>query len=246
MPPGVEIKRLSRIEIFRVGCIINTDSTAAITNDINMLTKKPHKNKKTLPSQMLRVPSPLIEAVQKLSRLHRLGHTNVLLQGLQELISSIDSSSDIDFGASDEAIKQLTLRLERLESLDKSDSDIDSSSILKSVTSLEQKLEALTTRIAQMEGAIAKRCCQRQIALLGQRPQTGPTRRQAFNYHPPQLELQPFNEENLAKRLAASASTIRNERSAKNPKEFESWCRQRDPGGMGWRYKDDGFYHPVK
>ncbi len=60
MPPGVEIKRLSRIEIFRVGCIINTDSTAAITNDINMLTKKPHKNKKTPPSQMLRVPTPLL------------------------------------------------------------------------------------------------------------------------------------------------------------------------------------------
>ncbi len=185
---------------------------------------------------MIRVPSPLIEAVQKLSRLHRLGHKNAVLQGLRELISTIDSSSDIDFGASDEAIKQLALRLERLESRDQSDRDVDNSSILKSVTSLEQKLEALTTRIAQMEGA---------LALLGQRQQTSP-RRQAFNYHPPQLELQPFNEENLAKRLAASASTIRNERSAKTPKEFESWCRQRDPGGMGWRYKDDGFYHPVK
>ena len=237
MPPGVEIKRLSRIEIFRVGCIINTDSTAAITNDINMLTKKPHKNKKTPPSQMLRVPTPLIEAVQKLSRLHRLGHTNALLQGLQELISGIDSNSELNFGASSEAIKQLALRLEKLESCQGSDRDIDSSSILKSVISLEQKLEAIQTRIAQMEGA---------IALLGQRQQTGPTRRQAFNYHPPQLELQPFNEENLAKRLAASASTIRNERSAKSSKEFESWCRQRDPGGMGWRYKDDGFYHPVK
>ena len=195
---------------------------------------------------MIRVPSPLIEAVQKLSRLHRLGHKNAVLHGLQSLISTIDSSSDIDFGASDEAIKQLTLRLEKLESRDQSDSeallrsadrDVDSKSILKSVTSLEQKLEAIQTRIAQMEGA---------IALLGQRQQTGPTRRQAFNYHPPQLELQPFTEENLAKRLAADTSTIRSQRSAKNPKEFESWCRQRDPGGMGWRYKDDGLYHPVK
>ncbi len=202
-----------------------------------MLTKKPRESKKTPPSQMIRVPSPLIEVVQKLSRLHRLGHKNAVLQGLRELISTIDSSSDIDFGASDEAIKQLILRLEKLESRQGSDSNIDSNSILKSVTSLEQKLEAIQTRIAQMEGA---------IALLGQRQQTGPTRRQAFNYHPPQLELQPFNEENLASRLAASASTIRNERETKSPKEFESWCRQRDPGGMGWRYQDDGFYHPVK
>ncbi len=116
------------------------------------------------------------------------------------MISGIDSNSELDFGASSEAIKQLALRLEKLESCQGSDSDIDSSSILKSVISLEQKLEAIQTRSAQMEGA---------IALLGQRQQTGPTRRQAFNYHPPQLELQPFNEENLASRLAASASTIR-------------------------------------
>ncbi|MBR8840190.1 MAG: hypothetical protein DSM106950_40920 [Stigonema ocellatum SAG 48.90 = DSM 106950] len=196
---------------------------------------KPLPREKTPPSQMLRVPTPLIEAVQELSRLHRLGYTNAVLQGLQELISEIDSSSDIDFGTNNEVIKQLALRLSKLESRDQSDSDVDS--ILKSVTSLEQKLEAIQTRIAQMEGA---------IALLGQRQQPGPTRRQAFTYHPPPLELQPFNEDNLAKRLAASTSTIRNERETKSPKEFESWCRQRDPGGMGWRYQKDGLYHPVK
>ncbi|MBR8839714.1 MAG: hypothetical protein DSM106950_38375 [Stigonema ocellatum SAG 48.90 = DSM 106950] len=200
-----------------------------------MPLKKPLPHEKTPPSQMLRVPTPLIEAVQELSRLHRLGYTNAVLDGLQELISDIDSSSDIDCGTNNEAIKQLALRLEKLESHDKSDTDVDS--VLKSVTSLEQKLEAIQTRIAQMEGA---------ISILGQRQQTGPTRRQAFNYHPPQLELQPFTEENLAKRLAASASTIRSQRETQSPKEFSSWCRQRDPGGMGWRYEKDGFYHPVK
>jgi len=76
------------------------------------------------------------------------------------LISTIDSSSDIVFGVSDEVVRQLALRLEKLESRDKSDTDV-----VKSVTSLEQKLEALTTRIAQMEGA---------IALLGSRQQTSP------------------------------------------------------------------------
>ena len=146
---------------------------------------------------MIRVPSPLIEAVQKLSRLHRLGHKNAVLQGLRELISTIDSSSDIDFGASDEAIKQLALRLEKLESHNSSDSNVDS--VLKSVASLEQKLEAIQTRIAQMEGA---------IALLGQRQQTSPTRRQAFNYHPPQVKLQPYNGENLAKRLGIDVATV--------------------------------------
>jgi hypothetical protein len=60
---------------------------------------------------MIRVPTPLIEAVQKLSRLHRLGHKNAVLQGLKELISTIDSNSDLDFGVSDEVVRQLALRL---------------------------------------------------------------------------------------------------------------------------------------
>ena len=203
-----------------------------------MLTKKSLQSKKTPPSQMIRVPSPLIEAVQKLSRLHRLGHKNAVLHGLQSLISTIDSSSDIDFGASDEAIKQLALRLERLESRQGSDSDIDSSSILKSVTSLEQKLEAIQTRIAQMEGA---------ITLLGQRQQTGSTRRQAFNYHPPQLELQPYNGENLAKRLGIDVATLLRSRLALSPKDFDQWCRSKDPSSMAWHLDTvDGLYHPVK
>ncbi|MBO3463273.1 hypothetical protein G7B40_037780 [Aetokthonos hydrillicola Thurmond2011] len=200
-----------------------------------MPQNKPLSKKKTPPSEMLRVPTPLIEAVKELSRLHRLGHTNAVLQGLQELISAIDSSNDIDFGTNNEAIKQLALRLERLESRDKNDSDVES--VLKSVTNLEQKLEGIATRLGQMEGA---------ISILGQRQVSTPTRRQAFNYHPPQLELQPFTEENLAKRLAATAETIRNYRETKSPKEFESWCRQRDPGGVAWRYQKDGLYHPIK
>jgi hypothetical protein len=90
---------------------------------------------------------------------------------------------------------------------------------------LEEKLEAIQTRIAQLEGA---------ISIFGQqRQRTAPTRRQAFTYHPPQLELQPFTEENLAKRLAASALTIRNHRETKIPKEFESRCRQREERWLG-------------
>ena len=197
-----------------------------------MPLKKPRESKKTPPSQMIRVPTPLIEAVQKLSRLHRLGHKNAVLQGLKELVSEIDSNSDIDFGASDEALHQLALRLEKLESRDSSDSDV-----VKSVTSLEQKLEAIQTRIAQMEGA---------IALLGQRQQTSP-KRQAFTYHPPQVKLQPYNGENLAKRLGIDVATLERSLSSLSPKDFDSWCRSKDPSSMAWRYDQrDGLYHPVK
>ena len=198
---------------------------------------KSNKTKKTPPSQMLRVPTPLIEAVKELSRLHRLGHTNAVLQGLQELLSKIDSNNDIDIETSSETIKQLQLRLSKLESRNSSDSDVDSNLISSSVTSLSQKLEALTTRIAQVENA---------IRVLEQRQLSTPTRRQPFNFHPPQLELQAYTGENLAKRLGIDLATLEREKMANSPKDFESWCRSKDPSSMAWRPGKDGLYHPVK
>ncbi len=195
---------------------------------------KSNKTKKTPPSQMLRVPTPLIQAVKELSKLHRLGHTNAVLQGLHSLISNIDINADIDSSVS---IKQLSLRLSKLESRNSSDSDVDSNLISSSVTSLSQKLEALTTRIAQIESA---------IRVLEQRQLSTPTRRQPFNYHPPQLELQAYTGENLAKRLGIDVATLEREKMANSPKNFESWCRSKDPSSIAWRPGKDGLYHPVK
>ncbi len=48
----------------------------------------------TPPSQMIRVPSPLINAVKELSKLHRSGYTSAVITGLQQLIASIDSTAD--------------------------------------------------------------------------------------------------------------------------------------------------------
>ncbi|GAA6624259.1 hypothetical protein [Scytonema sp. NUACC26] len=54
------------------------------------------------------------------------GHTKALLQGLQELIANLDSNSDIDFEGNSEAVKQLAIRVEKLESrLADSNSDRD-------------------------------------------------------------------------------------------------------------------------
>ena len=52
------------------------------------------------PSQMLRVPTPLVDAVKELSRLHRAGCTSAVMTGLQQLIASIDSSVDIGITSS--------------------------------------------------------------------------------------------------------------------------------------------------
>ena len=209
-----------------------------------------------------KLPKPLTTALRAQAKKLNTTATDLVIQGLHHVLdkayNGVDNitedlinpliiriealeadSADSTESAMENRLHQLETQLNYLESrIDKRvENGVDDSSKQR-LSLLEQKIEGIALQLAQIEGA---------IAILGQRQQTGPTRRQPFNYHPPQLELQPFNEENLAKRLAASASTIRNQRDTTSPKEFESWCRQRDPGGMGWRYEErNKLYHPVK
>ncbi|AUT04622.1 hypothetical protein CLI64_29735 (plasmid) [Nostoc sp. CENA543] len=69
-------------------------------------------DQKTPPSEMIRVPTALIPAVKKLSKLHRQGHTIALLQELEELITQFDSKIDSDIAPSSFAVKQLEQKLE--------------------------------------------------------------------------------------------------------------------------------------
>src|SRR5579883_1181504 len=201
-----------------------------------------------------KLPKPLTAALRAKARQLNTSATDLVIQGLHHVLGkAYDDGSDNsiknilhDLITRIEALEEnstesaMETRLDYLETqLNYLESRLDrrQENGVKDIEPLEEQLEALTTRIAQLEGA---------ISILGQRQQAAPTRRQAFTYHPPQLELQPFTEENLAKRLASSATTIRNHRATKSPKEFESWCRQRDPGGLAWRYQKDGLYHPVK
>ncbi|MCF4967157.1 hypothetical protein [Nostoc sp. CMAA1605] len=86
-------------------------------------------DQKTPPSEMIRVPTALIPAVKKLSKLHRQGHTIALLQELEELITQFDSKIDSDIAPSSLAVKQLEEKL-------------------------ETKLDAITKKLEQMERAM--------------------------------------------------------------------------------------------
>ncbi|HIK08057.1 MAG TPA: hypothetical protein IGS40_25795 [Trichormus sp. M33_DOE_039] len=68
----------------------------------------------------------------------------------------------------------------------------------------------------------------------------------SYNYHPPQQQLQAYTGENLAKRLGVDLVTLEREQSTQTPKDFERWCRSRDPGSLAWRRSENGLYHPIK
>jgi tetrahydromethanopterin S-methyltransferase subunit B len=120
-----------------------------------------------LPSRMIRVPTPLVDAVRELSRLHRQGRTKAVLEGIQKVITTIDSDIVIDIDSISETISKLTERLDRLEiqPIDsKPDIDIDSvTQVISRVSERLEKVESdvsaialtiqdLSTRVSSLEG----------------------------------------------------------------------------------------------
>ena len=100
-------------------------------------------------SQMIRVPTPLVNAVRELARLHRVGRTKAVLEGVQKLVIFIDSENDIDIDSVKDSLSKLTERLERLES-EQSDSqqDIDIANINLLISERLEKVETDIESIA--------------------------------------------------------------------------------------------------
>ncbi len=92
------------------------------------------------PSQMIRVPTPLIDAVKELSRLYREGYTHAVISGLQQLIANIDinvDSGDIktDSKSDTELIIELIARVSQVE---------------KTVAPIQERVTALESELGEL------------------------------------------------------------------------------------------------
>jgi hypothetical protein len=105
---------------------------------------------------MIRVPTPLVDAVRELARLHRQGRTKAVLEGVQQLIEAIDSEIDINTDSISESISRLMERLDRLEA-QQSDSSIDINldRFTFVVTNLDQRLEKVEDDVKSIALTIA-------------------------------------------------------------------------------------------
>ncbi|MBW4558198.1 MAG: hypothetical protein KME59_20145 [Trichormus sp. ATA11-4-KO1] len=180
-----------------------------------------------------KLPKPLAAALRAVAKERNTTATNLVIQGLHYVLGDVDGMEtdvetrlhQIEAQLTKQANQQDTPQVQGLD---------DSSQ--QKFEKLEQKMEAIALRLAQLEGA---------IALLNQRS-TPSSRRQSYNYHPPQQQLQAYTGENLAKRLGIDLATLEREQSTQTSKDFERWCRSKDPGSLAWRRSDNGLYHPVK
>ncbi|MBW4595465.1 MAG: hypothetical protein KME46_21820 [Brasilonema angustatum HA4187-MV1] len=179
-----------------------------------------------------KLPKTLTKALRTAARERNTTATDLVIQGLHHVLGEVsDTVSSVET-----RLNQLETQFTRVACIEERvESGVDDS-LKQRLSLLEQQYSAITLRLTQIEGV---------ISLLGQRSYT-PYRKQSYQYHPPQLELQAYTQENLAKRLGVNVGTLEQERNSNSPKDFESWCRSRDPGSVGWRFASDGLFHPIK
>ena len=219
-------------------------------------------------SQMIRVPTPLVNAVRELARLHRVGRTKAVLEGVQKLVIFIDSENDIDIDTVRDSLSKLTERLERLES-EQSDSqqDIDIANINVLISKRLEKVETdieslaltitdLNVRLSDLEGvgdigyAVTPlselellddiSTNSETAADLGEPGDIADDSSAIAELESPLLPVAPLTQSALAKRLGCSDKAIEKHRKQGSQENFAAWSRDRDPDGIAWTWQGRG------
>jgi hypothetical protein len=220
------------------------------------------------PSKMIRVPTPLIEAVRDLSRLHRQGRTKAVLKGVEKLVIFIDSESDIDIDSVRDSLSKLTERLERLES-EQSDSkqDIDIANITLLISERLEKVETdiesialtitdLNVRLSDLEGVgdigyavtpLSKLELLDEISTdsettveVGEQVDIVADSNAIAESESPLLPVAPLTQSALAKRLGCSDKAIEKHRKQGSKEQFAIWSGARDPNSIAWTWEGSG------
>jgi hypothetical protein len=220
------------------------------------------------PSQMIRVPTPLVDAVRQLSRLHRAGRTKAVLEGIEKLVAAIDYEGDIDIASVSETIARLSQRLEQLEAQQThSRTDIDIASVTQLISKRLEKVEAdiesialtitdLNVRLSDLEGvgdigyAVTPlselellddiSTDSETIAEVGEPGDIIADSSPIAELEFPLLPQDPLTQSALAKRLGCSDKAIEKHRKQGSKEQFATWSGERDPNGIAWTWEGQG------
>jgi chromosome segregation ATPase len=193
------------------------------------------------PSQMLRVPTPLIDAVRELSRLHRQGKTSEVLAGLDDLIKTLDDGSASSQNGVYQTISSICSRLDNLESQLSGSENSNEVSSTKRLNNLEQKIDSINNRLTQFASAIMQL-----QSNVNNQPRRGKSYYgNSYNQGQP-VKFQPITEESLASRLGVTPESLRKERESQPAPLFFAWSKRKDTSGIGWEFNaHTGLYHPI-
>ncbi len=181
-----------------------------------------------------KLPKPLATALRKAARERKTTATDLVIQGLHHILGDVPGTE-----------VSVEIRLYQLEEeFFRFQESIGSSNNAHQETRLtlvESKLEELTNKLARFEAALI----QMQSNVNASKSRRSSYYPYQYNSAPPQP--QPFELEKLALRLNTNVSTLTEKHTTLSQKDFELWCKERDPSQYAWRLNSkDGLYHPIK
>jgi hypothetical protein len=152
------------------------------------------------------------------------------------------ASNNINSSPTNETIKAICERLDKLESEFLSEFDSNQTTAIDNLANLSQKVERMAARMTQLAEAIIK--IQDYLNNQQKRGQKSYYNNSSFKAHTPRM--QPLTEEGLASRLGVSEETVRKERINLPPPLFVAWCKGKDRAGKVWEFNENtGFYQPA-
>ena len=208
------------------------------------------------PSRMIRVPTPLVDTVRELSRLHRQGRTKAVIERSQKVITAIDSETVIDIDSVSETLSKVTEWQGKME-LDMAAITLTIQDLITRVTELEEvrdinsdnasisKVEAPFDSRSDIEMTADLEDIGSDNALVTESREPDDIATDSVSIadviSPPQaLELEGLSQTALGKHLINCSEKIVARQRKKGKESFALWSRDRDPDGKAWTWEGDG------
>ncbi len=194
-----------------------------------------------------KLPKPLADALREAAKERGTTATDLVIRGLHQVLGSVpgvEVSTEIRFQQIEENLQQLAHSINFNSKTPQINNPAANSQTDERVTKIEEKLETINNRVAQLEGAL--------IAIQRNGGASNNYRRyknsgNPYNQsgRPPQIEA--LSEQKLALRLNVKIPELKEKHATLDKKEFEEWSKNRDRGKYMWRFNEkDKLYHPVK
>ena len=194
-----------------------------------------------------KLPKTLADALREAAKERNTTATDLVIRGLHHILGSVEGvevSTEIRLQQVEEDLYYLAHSINGHSKTPQTDSAPSSSVTESRVTKIEEKLETINNRVAQLEGAL--------IAIQRNGGASNNYRRyknsgNPYNQSgkPPQIEA--LDEQKLALRLNVNIPTLQEKRATLDKQEFEEWSKNRDRAKYMWQFNEkDGLYHPKK
>lgn len=187
-------------------------------------------------SMNFRLPKPLAQALRKAaSPQPGKTATDIVIRALTKELGDIQGIAECT-----------EVRLQKLEEeLLQLRSSIQERDNTPTDSRMEEKLEALTDRVARIEGALTAFQNNNFGASNNYRRYKSSGNPHNPGGRPPQI--QPLDEQMLALRLNVKIPELKEKYATLSAREFEDWSKNRDRLKYSWRFNaKDGLYHPKK